>query len=265
MLAAHRNGGRTNFIGFANAWDRFASRDGRRGASRRATERELRVLRVHLEASLLEDDAPLSDLAAARAEHVGLVRERERSEATLVSAPMAGGARRARTGRRASPAAPPRARAGRAARGPGPALGARQSPGMVLEPAGAPLRRLRAVCSSTSRMSPRGSRPASRSRPALSRAADAGLHERRSVAPLAQGLGERGQPFVPLAADLGHPGRGLGEGLGREAITDVASRAFAAEQPGVAERREMLDDGLAGDGEVRGERGSRGRLGAPAR
>jgi hypothetical protein len=81
MLAAHRNGGRTNFIGFANAWDRFATRDGRRGASRRATDRELRVLRAHLEASLLEDDAPVSDLAAARAEHVGLVRERERSEA----------------------------------------------------------------------------------------------------------------------------------------------------------------------------------------
>jgi hypothetical protein len=81
MLAAHRNGGRTNFIGFANAWDRFASRDGRRGASRRATDRELRVLRVHLEASLLEDDAPVSDLAAARAEHVGLVQERERNEA----------------------------------------------------------------------------------------------------------------------------------------------------------------------------------------
>lgn len=77
MLAAHRNGGRTNFIGFANAWDRFASRDGRRGRTRRATERELRVLRAHLEASLLEDDAPLSDLAAARAEHDGLVWERE--------------------------------------------------------------------------------------------------------------------------------------------------------------------------------------------
>jgi hypothetical protein len=81
MLAAHRNGGRTNFIGFANAWDRFASRDGRRGRTRRATERELSVLRAHLEASLLEEDAPLSDLAAARAEHVGLVRERERNEA----------------------------------------------------------------------------------------------------------------------------------------------------------------------------------------
>ncbi|MDQ6732073.1 MAG: hypothetical protein M3022_17745 [Actinomycetota bacterium] len=74
MLAAHRNGGRTNFIGFANAWDRFATRDGRRGRTRRATERELRALRAYLEASLLEDDAPLNDLAAARAAHDGLVR-----------------------------------------------------------------------------------------------------------------------------------------------------------------------------------------------
>jgi len=81
MLAAHRNEGRTNFIGFATAWDRFASRDGRPNRSRRATERELRVLRVHLEASLLEDDAPVSGLSAARAEHDGLVRERERTEA----------------------------------------------------------------------------------------------------------------------------------------------------------------------------------------
>lgn len=81
MLAAHRNGGRTNFIGFAGAWDRFASRDGRGDRGRRASDRELRVLRVHLEASLLEDDAPASDLTRARAEHDGLVRERERRQA----------------------------------------------------------------------------------------------------------------------------------------------------------------------------------------
>ena len=67
MLAAHRNGGRTNFIGFANAWDRFALRNG--SGARRATERELRVLRAHLEASLLDEDAPDEDLAAARREH----------------------------------------------------------------------------------------------------------------------------------------------------------------------------------------------------
>ena len=48
MLAAHRNGGRTNFISFARAWDRFA----RSKRARRATEREIEVLVAHLEASL---------------------------------------------------------------------------------------------------------------------------------------------------------------------------------------------------------------------
>ena len=74
MLAAHRAGGRTNLIAFAKAWDRFAFRDGRSGRARRATERELRVLKVYLEASLLADDAPDTDLAAARREHVALKR-----------------------------------------------------------------------------------------------------------------------------------------------------------------------------------------------
>ena len=39
MLAAHRAGGRTNFISFAKAWDRFAFRDVQQAAARRATER----------------------------------------------------------------------------------------------------------------------------------------------------------------------------------------------------------------------------------
>src|SRR5258708_6607045 len=51
MLAAHRNGGRTNFISFARAWDRFAGTK----RARRATEREIGVLTSHLEASLLEE------------------------------------------------------------------------------------------------------------------------------------------------------------------------------------------------------------------
>ena len=58
MLAAHRAGGRTSLIAFAEAWDRLAFRGVRRPAARPATERELLILRVHLEASLLEDDAP---------------------------------------------------------------------------------------------------------------------------------------------------------------------------------------------------------------
>jgi hypothetical protein len=69
MLAAHRAGGRTSLISFAHAWDRFAFRDSRSTAARRATERELRVLRAHLEASLLDEDLPARDLGAAIAEH----------------------------------------------------------------------------------------------------------------------------------------------------------------------------------------------------
>jgi hypothetical protein len=59
MLAAHRAGGRTNAIAFAKAWDRVAFRGARRTRdtrARRASERELLILRSHLEASLLEDD-----------------------------------------------------------------------------------------------------------------------------------------------------------------------------------------------------------------
>jgi hypothetical protein len=77
MLAAHRNGGRTSLIAFAQAWDRVAFRGqktGRAGSvSRRATERELLILRSHLEASLLEDDVPAGELAAARREHEALL------------------------------------------------------------------------------------------------------------------------------------------------------------------------------------------------
>jgi hypothetical protein len=54
MLAAHRRGGRTNFLSFARAWDRFA------GASRRArpaTQRELAILAGQLENSLLREDS----------------------------------------------------------------------------------------------------------------------------------------------------------------------------------------------------------------
>lgn len=76
MLAAHRAGGRTSVISFARAWDRFAFRDSRSQRSRRATERELLILRSHLEASLLGDDATGTALAAARSEHLRLVARR---------------------------------------------------------------------------------------------------------------------------------------------------------------------------------------------
>jgi hypothetical protein len=89
MLAAHRAGGRTNLISFARAWDRLASRDARVKVARRATERELLILRTHLEASLLADDGGAGpiDLAEALAEHRELVARGARQ-------PGAGGAER---------------------------------------------------------------------------------------------------------------------------------------------------------------------------
>ena len=54
MLAAHRAGGRTSLIAFADAWDRLAFRGSRKATARRATHRELLILTAHLEASLLE-------------------------------------------------------------------------------------------------------------------------------------------------------------------------------------------------------------------
>jgi hypothetical protein len=80
MLAAHRNGGRTSLISFAEAWDRLAFRGGRRTRARRATERELLILRSQLQASLLADETPAGELAAARREHQELVAHRQERE-----------------------------------------------------------------------------------------------------------------------------------------------------------------------------------------
>ncbi len=68
MLAAHRSGGRTDFISFAKSWDRFTHAAGR---SRRATQRELRILVAHLEDSLQCADG--TELDVAIAEHRKLV------------------------------------------------------------------------------------------------------------------------------------------------------------------------------------------------
>jgi hypothetical protein len=69
MLAAHRNGGRTSLISFARTWDRFTGAK----RARRATEREVRMLIAHLEASLMAEGMPeLEDVVAAhrkRLEH----------------------------------------------------------------------------------------------------------------------------------------------------------------------------------------------------
>jgi hypothetical protein len=70
MLAAHRHGGRTSFITFARTWDGFT---GARRA-RLATERELRVLIAHLEASMLAEEG--RGLGEAIADHRRLVVDR---------------------------------------------------------------------------------------------------------------------------------------------------------------------------------------------
>jgi hypothetical protein len=82
MLAAHRAGGRTSFISFAKAWDRFASRESRSLAGRRATERELRILNSQLEASIVSEEVGATDLSAAVSEHQQLLaRRRPRPDA----------------------------------------------------------------------------------------------------------------------------------------------------------------------------------------
>jgi hypothetical protein len=63
MLAAHRRGGRTDFLAFAKAWDRFTGARRPRPASRR----ELSVLISLLEESLGAETG--LDLAGAIAEH----------------------------------------------------------------------------------------------------------------------------------------------------------------------------------------------------
>jgi len=60
MLAAHRNGGRTNLASFARSWDRYT--DARR--PRLATEREVMTLTSLLEGSLVAEDAPTGSVAA---------------------------------------------------------------------------------------------------------------------------------------------------------------------------------------------------------
>jgi hypothetical protein len=64
MLAAHRNGGRTNLASFARAWDRFTG--ARR--PRLATRRELRTLASSIELSLLRDEHDERSVAALAAE-----------------------------------------------------------------------------------------------------------------------------------------------------------------------------------------------------
>jgi hypothetical protein len=67
MLAAHRCGGRTDFLSFAKSWDRFA----RSTASRPATEREVRILTAQLRDSI--ECSSGMELDRAIAEHRALL------------------------------------------------------------------------------------------------------------------------------------------------------------------------------------------------
>jgi hypothetical protein len=108
MLAAHRSGGRTSLISFAKAWDRFASRDARIRVARPATERELLILRTHLEASLLAGTTPEQDLGEAVAEHRELLARRgRRAEDGRRRERQADRDRRARPGRGREPTSRP--------------------------------------------------------------------------------------------------------------------------------------------------------------
>ncbi len=77
MLAAHRCGGRTDFLAFAHAWDRFT----RAKRPRRATEREIAVLVSYLEATMLVDQTGHGELGSAIAEHQAAARRRREREA----------------------------------------------------------------------------------------------------------------------------------------------------------------------------------------
>ena len=95
MLAAHRNGGRTNLASFARAWDRYTAPAAR---PRPATERELRTLRAMLETSLVEDGYLLSevvdDVKAARRDEAA--RDARRSDQGWLAAALAQRSLRAR-------------------------------------------------------------------------------------------------------------------------------------------------------------------------
>jgi hypothetical protein len=79
MLAAHRCGGRTDFLSFAKSWDRFARV---RKGKRVATEREVRILVRQLQVSL-ESSTGL-ELDRAIAEHRELVSKGRRRRRRLL-------------------------------------------------------------------------------------------------------------------------------------------------------------------------------------
>jgi len=79
MLAAHRQGGRTDFLTFARSWDRFTRAA---GSSRVATEREVRILLAQLEDSLVSSGGLEFD--AAIKQHRELKSRRIRARRSLL-------------------------------------------------------------------------------------------------------------------------------------------------------------------------------------
>jgi hypothetical protein len=78
MLAAHRNGGRTDYAPFARAWDRYTRA---RNRPRPATERELSALETMLEASIaVESVRGVGALERAIADHRRAQHARARRE-----------------------------------------------------------------------------------------------------------------------------------------------------------------------------------------
>jgi hypothetical protein len=85
MLAAHRNGGRTACVSFPEAWDTFCGVHGR-GITRPATQEEVGVLRMQIEASIsYQGDTTLSD---AINDHLASVDRRRRSARNQSDAPL---------------------------------------------------------------------------------------------------------------------------------------------------------------------------------
>jgi hypothetical protein len=85
MLAAHRNGGRTSFATFAEAWDRY-TRAETAPAPRRATEREVNALKTMLQASIeSEGEREAGFLSRAISEHRRAQARRARREEHEVS------------------------------------------------------------------------------------------------------------------------------------------------------------------------------------
>jgi hypothetical protein len=86
MVAAHREGGRTNCVSFPEAWDRFCGVHGR-NITRAATLEEVSVLRAQLEDSLTigVSDTFLSD---AITDHISLVNARRRRTRKSSDAPV---------------------------------------------------------------------------------------------------------------------------------------------------------------------------------